>query len=178
MAGRRTYLTKDQCRALLAELPDDLETFARILCQVPLRPGALANVNVEDIDLTTGEIAIRSDKAGGGRKFIAPSQLINLAKEHSKNKLPKAPLFTRWDGTPWNKDSWKDPIKAAVVAAGLPPGASMYSLRHSCITNLAVAGCDLMTVAHIAGTSVLMIQKHYGHLVAEYAVAHLERNAI
>lgn len=176
--GSRPYLSKDECRALLATLSPDLEVFARVLCQIPLRPGALAQVNVEDVNIVTGEIFIRSDKAGAGRKFIAPSRVINLAKEHGKNKLPKAPLFARWDGARWDKDKWKDEFKKAASAAGLPCSMTMYSLRHSCITHLAQNGTNLMTLALMAGTSLLMIQKHYGHLDAQHALECLERNAI
>jgi len=42
----------------------------------------------------------------------------------------------------------------------------MYALRHSTITDMVQAGVDLATVSQLAGTSILMIQKHYGHLTA------------
>ncbi|GGD58510.1 hypothetical protein GCM10007235_33570 [Pseudoxanthomonas indica] len=163
---------------MLEQMPPDLRAFARVLCNVPLRPGALAHVNVEDINLATGEAVIRKDKAGAGRRFVVPKVVLELARAHSKNKLPRTPLFTRWDGMPWNKDSWKDGFKKAAAAAGLPANTSMYSLRHSAITDLATGGMDLMNLAHVAGTSLLMIQKHYGHLRADQAVAHMDRIAI
>lgn len=74
----RPYLSKDECKALMAEMRPDLEAFACVLCNIPLRPGALAQLNVEDVNLVTGEIFIRSDKVGGGRKFIASSRVIDL----------------------------------------------------------------------------------------------------
>jgi site-specific recombinase XerD len=42
-------------------------------------------------------------------------------------------------------------------------------LRHSTITDLVTGGLDLFTVAKISGTSVAMIEKHYGHLQREHA---------
>jgi len=45
----------------------------------------------------------------------------------------------------------------------------MYTLRHSWITDAIVAGMDLLTVSKLAGTSLLMIEKHYGHLVQDGA---------
>jgi site-specific recombinase XerD len=65
-----------------------------------------------------------------------------------------------------------------VVAAGLPDGASAYTLRHSTITDLVRGGLDLLTVASLAGTSVLMIQKHYGQHQPGAATAALAAIAI
>ena len=70
----------------------------------------------------------------------------------------------RADGSAWNRDSWKGPIKDAVHAARLPPATTAYTLRHSTITDLVTSGLDLLTVAKVSGTSVAMIEKHYGHL--------------
>lgn len=46
---------------------------------------------------------------------------------------------------------------------------------NAAITDLIVTGgLDLLTVAQLSGTSVAMIEKHYGHLRAETAVAALK----
>jgi site-specific recombinase XerD len=87
----------------------------------------------------------------------------------SKDKLPAAPLFARADGKPWDKDSWKKPMKAAADAAGLPADTVTYTLRHSTITDLVTGGLDLLTVAQLSGTSVEMIERHYGHFRVEHA---------
>lgn len=81
-----------------------------------------------------------------------------------RTKLPGAPLFAQADGRAWSKDYWKDPIREAVRAAGLPAKATAYTLRHSTITDLVTSGLDLITVVRLAGTSVAMIEKHYAHL--------------
>jgi integrase len=76
----------------------------------------------------------------------------------------------RADGQFWNKDSWKYPFKDAALAAKLPPAATAYALRHSTITDLiALHHLDTMTVAQLSGTSVMMIEKHYGHLLSNHA---------
>ncbi len=46
-------------------------------------------------------------------------------------------------------------------------------MRHSVITDLVTGGLDLLTVAQLSGTSVAMIEKHYGHLRADHAAAAL-----
>jgi integrase len=68
------------------------------------------------------------------------------------------------------RDAWKYPIKDAVIAAELPPAATAYALRHSTITDLiALHKLDTLTVAQLSGTSLLMIEKHYRHLLREHA---------
>ena len=52
-----------------------------------------------------------------------------------------------------------------------------YTLRHSAMTDLVTGGLDLFTVEKISGTSVLMIEKHYGHLQRERARSALEKLA-
>lgn len=85
-------------------------------------------------------------------------------------------MFMRANGQVWNKDAWKHLIKNAVKAGDLPSGVTAYTLRHSVITDLIRAGLPALTVAQLSGTSVSMIERHYGHLVrndAEEALAGL-----
>ena len=170
-AGKRRnlYLDRDQRRALLAELPDDLRAFAHALCLLPLRPGALAALTVGDFDPRRNELVIERDKAGEGRRILLPAETAAILKAQARRKLPSAHLFTQADGRPWSKDYWKRPFKAAAKAAGLPADATAYTLRHSTITDLVSGGLDLLTIAQISGTSVLMIERHYGHLRQTHA---------
>lgn len=168
--GRRTlYLTRDQRRALIANLPADLADFASGLCLLPLRPGALASLRVSNFDQRTGILAIDKDKEGEGRGIPLPESATALLRKQAKSKLPGASLFTRADGKEWNKDMWKKPIAEAAAAAGLPGGTTAYTLRHSGITDLVEAGLDLFTVAKLSGTSVAMIEQYYGKLRQERA---------
>ncbi len=51
-------------------------------------------------------------------------------------------------------------------------------MRHSVITDLVTGGLDLLTVALLSGTSVAMIERHYGHLRAEHAAPALATLAL
>lgn len=172
--GRRElYLDRGQRQKLIDAAQPDLALFLRALCAVPLRPGAMAALTVKDFDKRHKVLSVRSDKAGAGRKVPLPDSVADLFAGAQKGKLPTAYLFTRADGLPWIKDKWSCPVRDAVIAAGLPEGTTIYTLRHSVITDMAGAGVNLMTVAQIAGTSILMIQKHYGHLTGDQARAAL-----
>jgi integrase len=60
----------------------------------------------------------------------------------------------------------------------LPEGVCLYTLRHSWITTALQGGLATLDVARLTGTSVMMIEKHYGHLVASAARARLAKVAM
>ena len=177
-AGNRRdlYLDREQRRSFIQNAPDDLADFLRGLSLLPLRPGALAALTVADFDKRLGALKVGKDKNGQTRTIRLPEQTAAMFIKSSKDKLPAAPLLSRADGKVWNKDAWKWPVKRAAKSAGLPIETTAYALRHSVITDLVHGGLDLLTVAQISGTSVSMIEKHYGHLkndVASSALAKL-----
>jgi len=55
------------------------------------------------------------------------------------------------------------------MQAGLPSQTCLYTLRHSFITQALLDGVSTLEVSKIAGASLAMIEKHYGHLVHEMA---------
>ena len=175
---RNDYLDREQRRKLIEAAAPDLALFLRALCSVPLRPGAMAGLTVSSCDRRLKTLTIGKDKAGSDRKIALPGNAALLFDNASKDKLPSAPMFTRADGKPWIKDAWKHPFRAAADTAGLLLSVSMYVLRHSTITDLIHGGLDPLTVAQISGTSVLMIERHYGHLRTDTATAALEKLAI
>jgi len=46
---------------------------------------------------------------------------------------------------------------------------STLTVRHSWITTALTSGMSTLDVARLVGTSLLMIEKHYGHLVSDAA---------
>ena len=161
---RTLYLDKAQRKTLLAVMDKEAEPFFRSLCLLPLRPGAAAQLIVEDFEARTGELTIGKDKAGKGRRILIPQPVIELFAAQSAGKERHEPLISRANGKAWDNYSWRGPMKKAVVDAKLPPNATAYTLRHSTITDLINEGLPLLSVAQISGTSTEMIERHYGHL--------------
>ena len=175
---RELYLDRGQRLKFIEDAPADLAAFLRGLCQLPLRPGALAKLKAGDFDRRLKVLKIGQDKSGTDRWIKWPDVTAVFFETAFKDKLPTAPLLSRADGKAWNKNAWKWPIKATVEAAKLPDGTTAYTLRHSVISDLAHDGQDLLTVAQTSGTSVAMIEPHYGHLRGEIAATALARLAI
>lgn len=175
---RDVYLDREQRLRLIQCCPPDLARLVRGLSVLPLRPGALAALTVADFDARVAVLKIGKDKSGGDRKLKLPPAIAEFLKDAAAGRPRAAPLFIRDDGLAWNKDLWKKPIKAATAAADLPTSTVAYALRHSAITDLVHAGLDLLSVAQISGTSVAMIEKHYGHLRSDVAAVALSKLAL
>lgn len=173
--GRReTYLTPEHRRALREHCAPQFRPFIEALCLLPLRPGAVAKLTVADFDLALSVLTVPFDKVKAGRRFKVPPETASFLAVQCQSKPPTAPMFSNSDGVAWNKDTWKKPFRQALTDAGLSElNAVTYSLRHSVITDLVAAKNDLLTIAEIGGTSVRMIEKHYGHVKGDTVVAAL-----
>lgn len=175
---RGIYLERAERSLMLEKAGAEIKPFLRGLTLLPLRPGALAGLTVGDLNPGTLTLRIGKDKNGGERRIKLPKATADFLAEQAKGKLPAAPLIGRANGAPWVKDRWKWAVKAAAKEAKLPTGTTAYTLRHSVITDLVSSGLDLLTIAQISGTSVAMIEAHYGHLRQEHAAAALATLAL
>jgi integrase len=172
-AKRDHFLTTEQRKKLLEACPDDLRSLVTALLLTPARPGEIASATAQDFDRRNGAITLRGKT--GQREVTLSSQAVEFFAEQARGKIGNAPLLTRADGQSWNKDSWKRPFKAALKKAGLPVDMVAYSLRHTAISQLIQGGVDVFLIAKMAGTSVAMIEKHYGHLRHDHTRQRLDR---
>ena len=170
------FLGMEQRKALLAACPDDLALFVKAALLTGARPGELATLNAGDFDKQLGALTLTGKT---GRRTVAiSSAAVAFFTEASKDKLPAAPMLATGFSQRWNKDSWKKIFKDAVEAAKLPDSVVMYSLRHTAISEMILAGMDSFIVAKLAGTSVAMIEANYGHLRHDVVAAKLDRVAM
>lgn len=159
---RDLYLDRAQRRALLAAADEDLRAMMECIALTGCRPGDPAAVLRRDYDARHATITYRTK--GHTRTVPLSPAAKSLFDRLAKSKLPTAHLFTN-GGAPWQPHDWRAPVKEAAAAADLPNDVVLYTLRHCWITDAIVGGMDLLTVAKLSGTSLAMIEKHYGHLV-------------
>jgi integrase len=176
--NRRTlYLDRDKRRMLIERASDEARPFLKTLNLLPLRPGEAAALRRKNF-----QPAQQSLEVPEGKTKSRPIPLSDEAVAHftacSKGKHPDAWLLCRAGGSQWKKEAWRDEVKAAVRKAKLPRATVAYTLRHSLITDLITGGLDTLTVARISGTSLLMIERNYGHLRAAHAKEHLQKLAL
>jgi integrase len=178
VAGRRTlYLDRAARRKLVDSASKEAQGFFRTLALLPMRPGDVAKLKVEDLDAEQRILRVPTGKTEA-RIIPLSSEALEHFKACAKNKLPAAWLVSRADGSQWKKTAWGNEIKLATSAAKLPKAVVGYTLRHSVITDLVVGGLDLFTVAKLAGTSIKMVEAYYGHLVDEHARKALQKLAL
>jgi integrase len=168
--GRRTlYLKRDERRKLLENASDEARPFFKTLVLLPMRPGDVPKLRVEDLDVNHRMLRVPTGKGKPPRSIPLPDEAFAHFKACARGKLPTAWLVSRADGSQWKKEAWRDEIKLAAAGAKLPKATVAYTLRHSVITDLVRNGLDLFHVAKIAGTSIAMIERHYGQLQNEHA---------
>lgn len=174
---RKLFLSGEQRAALLAACPAGLDELVQGLLLTALRPGELAAADASDFDRKHGTLNIRKSKTLA-RIVPLSTKAVQLFTELTQNRIGAHPLVADAYGARWDKDKWKKPFKTACSAAGLPAEAVVYSLRHAAISELLVGGMDAHTVAKIAGTSIDMIDRHYGHLCIERTRKQLDAAAM
>jgi hypothetical protein len=68
-------------------------------------------------------------------------------------------------------------MRAAVQKAGLPDDVTIYSCRHTHISQAILAGANLKLLAENCGTSVAMLEKHYAKFFAAARQELIERTS-
>jgi integrase len=176
-SNRRTlYMDVQQRRRLIDHASDEARALLKSLALMPLRPGEIANLQVEHFDPQQQSLTLVG-KTEERRVPLSRAAAMHFT-ECARGKLASAWLVSRAHGGQWKKEAWRDAVKDAAIKAGLPEETVAYTLRHSVITDLVIGCLDLFTVAKLAGTSIAMIEKHYGHLQRENARAALEKLAV
>lgn len=172
-ASRRAdaLLTRSDCERLLGAASPDLKLFIRAALLTGARPGELANLTVADFNRQHGTLRLNGKTGDRGAPLSAAACAFFTAL--SRDKLPGAHLLTN-GGRKWIACEWSQAMIDAREAAGLPPTVVAYALRHTAISNMLAGGLSLFEVATLTGTSVMMIEKHYGHLTKGSVKAKLD----
>jgi integrase len=171
---RRTlYLDIQQRRALVAACSGAVLDLVEGAALTGARPGELIGALRSQLDARTASMTFIG-KTGSRTVPLSPAALA-FFKRLAQSKLPAARLFNRDDGKPWAHSDWDHLVRDAAERAGLPAGTCLYTLRHSFVTTAIVEGMSTLDVARLVGTSVQMIEAHYGHLVHSAARERLAR---
>jgi integrase len=172
---RELYLEPAERAKLIEHASDETKRFLTVLRLLPLRPGDVANLKVAHFNAHDKTLSIPAGKTKR-RDIPLSADAVAHLKACAKDKLPGVWLISRdGDNRQWKKEAWRDEIKLAAAGAKLPRAIVAYTFRHSVITDLVKSSdIDLLTVAQLSGTSVAMIEKHYGKLRQKHARAALE----
>jgi integrase len=173
---RDLYLDLKQRRALLKAAKGAAHDLIEGVALTGARAGELVKATVSQFDARSKSMTFITGKGNDGprsRTVPLSARAVKLFSKLAEGKAPADRLFVRDDGTPWGHSDWDEPVRDAAKAAKLPTepktGVCLYTLRHSWITTALTKGMSTLDVARLAGTSIMMIEKNYGHLVASAA---------
>ena len=147
-----------------------------VLFSTGLRVSELCNLNIDSINLDTGEFAV----IGKGRKvrvvYLSPSAIDWLGRYLSTRKDAFTPLFLRYSGkrmtvgdeigeslrlTPRSVERL---VKGYALRAGISVDATPHTLRHTFATGLLREGADLRSVQELLGHSNVATTQIYTHV--------------
>jgi integrase len=150
--------------------------FILIMCNTGMRPSEAKNLRWRDImpakDRDGREIVVLFVQGKGkSRKLVAPKSVgdyLDRIRDIAKATEPDDPVFTTVTGEP-ALTLYKNLIEDVLVEAKLREGPngiprSTYCFRHTYATFRLSEGVDVYFLANQMGTSVKMIEDHYGHV--------------
>ena len=105
---------------------------------------------------------------------ISPG-LAQRLKQATAGRDPGEPLLLSSRGERWAKNAHRAPFIEAAKAAGLPPDASIYCLRHTAITRALLANVPVRLVASSFDTSIAMVEKVYSRFISDHGDAQMRR---
>lgn len=164
---RGLFLDIKQRRAFLKAGEGAVKNLIEAAMHTGARPGELASAKRSQFDARTQ--AMRFTGKTGTRDVPLSPAAVKFFTQIAKGKLPTAPLLPGDDGKPWPHSGWDEGVRAAAKKAELPAGVVLTTLRHSWITEALLGGMSTLSVARLTGTSLEMIEKHYGHLAVDTA---------
>jgi integrase len=170
---RLLFLDLEERRRLIRHAQGAVCDLMAAMALTGARPGDLTGARRSQYDARTQSVTFAAKQAL--RTVPLSSGAAALFDRLAQGKLPSELLFTRDDGKGWAHSDWDELVRAAAQSAGLPAGVCLYTLRHSFITQALMDGMSTLEVARISGTSLAMIERHYGHLVMHAARERLER---
>jgi integrase len=150
--------------------------FILIMCNTGMRPSEAKNLRWRDImpakDRDGREIVVLFVRGKGKqRKLVAPKSVgdyLDRIREIAKAKGLDDPVFTTVTGEP-AKSLYQAMVEDLLIKAKLREGPngiprSTYCFRHTYATFRLGEGVDVYFLAEQMGTSVKMIEDHYGHV--------------
>jgi integrase len=183
---KRPFESWEQVEAVAAQLGPVYGPMVIFAAATGLRPSELFGLDRRDVDRQLGVVYVRRAYANGRLKHTKTRLSTRAVPLQAKalealDHLPASDnpiLFPnarggRIDFRIFGRKHWRP----AQSKSGIDPVRGLYDLRHTYATFALRAGVPVFAVSRFMGTSIAMIDRHYGHLAndsREHAVALLD----
>ncbi len=160
------FLTKEEARRLLDNLPLETRPLFEFLLATGLRLGNVLRLRWDQIDLKQSILWIEASSTKGKRELVLPLSLWALRILKSVPRHIRSPyVFCHDDGKPYSYPY--DGFKAALKRAGLPTTIRIHDLRHTYASWAIQAGVNLGVLKELLGHASLEMVMRYAHLDLE-----------
>jgi integrase len=174
---KRPFESWDELNALAGELGPRYGPLVLFAAATGLRPGEWIALEHRDVDLDARVVYVRHAYRSGRVKVpkteasvrAVPLQTIALAALERLPANSRSPLvFPSPGGGYFDLHNFRNRYwKPAQLAAGITPPRRVYDLRHTFATFALRAGISTFELSRYMGTSLGMIDRHYGHLARD-----------
>jgi len=150
--------------------------FVLIMCNTGMRPTEAKNLRWRDVSVRTDDqernfVVLNVRGKDKHRNLVAASNVaeyLDRIRKIAKTTEPDDAVFHKWDGKP-AMTLYADTIDSLLEKSKLLLSSSgsrrcTYSFRHTYATFRLTEGVDVYFLAKQMGTSVKMIEDHYGHI--------------
>jgi integrase len=168
--------TRGEIEAIAAELSPHYRSLPAFAAATGLRPEEWQALERRDLDLrarvlpvshtvSSGEL-VQLGKTSGARRQVPLARRALAALDVLSPRLDTPLLFPAKGGGLLNLDNFRRREWApAIEAAGIATPARIYDMRSTFASDALAAGVSVFELARIMGTSVRMIERHYGALL-------------
>jgi integrase len=187
---KRPFESWAQIEAIAAQLGPVYGPMVIFGAATGLRPSELFGLEQRDVDRELGVVYVRRAYANGrikNTKTRLSTRAVPLQAKavEALDRLPASinPILFpntrggRIDFRVFGRRHWRP----AQTAAGVEPIRGLYDMRHTYATFALRAGVPVFAVSRFIGSSIAMIDRHYGHLARDshlHAVSLLDALAL
>lgn len=177
---RRQPMSDQQYRALLRVANPPFRSVVFFQAMTGARPGEMAAALWENVDWERSAIVLHEHKTAHTQREPRPRTIIlhpvvlRMLQVLCRRRRPSQEhVFVNAWGLCWKHSAICQRMKGYRAKAGIPPGLSLYSLRHAFATRCIVNGVDLKTTSELMGHSAVRMTEWYTHIAGN--TEHLQR---
>jgi integrase len=171
-AARVRYLTVAEAKRLVNACDRQFRPIVEAGLQTGARYGQIAKLTVQDFNPDAGTLQLRTRKGDGTEKVyhcVLTEEGAQFFKRACVGRTGGDLIFTRGDGSAWNKSDQARPMVEACKRAKITPPIGVHAFRHTWASHAVMNGVPLLVVAKNLGHSdTRMVEKHYGHLAPSF----------
>jgi integrase len=113
------------------------------------------------------EFAWKNARRSGKDRVIFLTDDLTEIVERRIAERPEGPVFRSRHDRRWCQEAVSVNLRWYAAKLGIKPAPTAYGFRHSFATDWLLNGGSIKVLADLIGTSVAMIERHYGHLMVD-----------